>query len=165
LERLKTVKVAAALAAGIALGTSGCNLIQPQATLKQYSASDGINVNLGNVALRNLIIISNDGKTGNLVMGAVNTDSPVALHVEYMSAGKLADGHVVLPFSTQSTLFGTDGHTKVILEGINTEPGSLLEVSFSVGSKTATTLVPVLTSEQPEYAGLNPSSVLTITTH
>ena len=159
------VLVAAALAAGIALGTSGCNLIQPQATLKQYSASDGVNVNLGNIALRNLVVISNDGKTGNLVFGAVNTEVPVALHVEYKSGAKVADGHVVIPFSTQPTLFGTDGHTKVIVEGINTEPGSLLEVAFTVGSKTVTSLIPVLTSEQPEYKGLNPSSVLTVTTH
>ena len=159
------VLVAAAVAAGIALGTSGCNLIQPQATTKQYTASDGVNATLGNVALRNLVIISNDGKTGNLVMGAVNTDTPVALHIEYTSAGKLADGHVVLPFSTQSTLFGTDGHTKVILEGINTEPGSLLKVSFTAGSKSQTVLVPVLTSEQPEYKGLNPAAVVSVTTH
>ena len=159
------VLAAAALAAGIALGTSGCNLIQPQATLKQYTASDGVSATLGNVALRNLVIISNDGKTGNLVFGAVNTEAPAALHVEYKSGSKLADGHVVIPFSTQPTLFGTAGHTKVIVEGINTEPGSLLEVSFTAGNKTQTVLVPVLTSEQPEYHGLNPGAVVTVAAH
>ena len=159
------VIVAAAIAAGVALGTSGCNLIQPQATTKTYAASDGINVNVGDVALRNVVIISNNGQTGNLVMGAVNTGTPVALHVEYKSAGKVADGHVVVPFSTQPTLFGTAGNSKVILTGIGTEPGSLLEVAFTVGSKTTTSLVPVLNSDLPEYHGLNPASVVTIAAH
>lgn len=159
------VIVAAAIAAGVALGTSGCNLIQPQATTKTYTASDGVNVNVGGIDLRNVVIISNNGETGNLVMGAVNTGAPVAMHIEYKSAGKVADGHVVVPFSTQPTLFGTAGNSKVILTGIGTQPGSLLEVAFTVGSKTSTTLVPVLNSDLPEYKGLNPGAVVTIAAH
>lgn len=159
------VIVAAAIAAGVALGTSGCNLIQPQATTKTYTASDGINVNVGNIDLRNIVVISNNGQTGNLVMGAVNTGTPVALHIEYKSAGKVADGHVVVPFNTQPTLFGTANNSKVILTGINTQPGSLLEVAFTVGSKTTIALVPVLNSELPEYHGLNPGATVTIAAH
>lgn len=159
------VIVAAAIAAGVALGTSGCNLIRPQATTKTYTASDGINVNVGNIDLRNIVVISNNGQTGNLVMGAVNTGTPVALHIEYKSAGKVADGHVVVPFNTQPTLFGTANNSKVILTGINTQPGSLLEVAFTVGSKTTIALVPVLNSELPEYHGLNPGATVTIAAH
>lgn len=158
------VIVAAALAAGVALGTTGCNVIQPQATTKVYAASDGINLNVGDVALRNVLIISDNGQAGNLVMGAVNTGTPVALHIEYKSGGKVADGHVVVPFSNQPTLFGTSNNSKVILTGIGTQPGSMLEVKFSVGSKSTTTLVPVLNSDLPEYRGLNPASVVTIAT-
>ena len=40
------IVLAASLALGVALGTSGCNLIQPQATTKQYDASDGVGVNV-----------------------------------------------------------------------------------------------------------------------
>ena len=159
------VIVAAAIAAGVALGTTGCNVIQPQATTKQYSASDGINANVGGIELRNLMIVSNNGETGNLVMGAVNTGAPAALHIEYKSAGKVADGHVVVPFSTQPTLFGTANNSKVILTGMNTEPGSMLEVAFTVGSKTTVTLVPVLNSDLPEYHGLNPGATVTIAAH
>lgn len=159
------VIVAAAIAAGVALGTSGCNLIQPQATTKEYAASDGINLNVGDVALRNVVIISNNGQTGNLVMGAVNTATPAAMHIEYKSAGKVADGHVVVPFSTQPTLYGTANNSKVILTGIGTVPGSMLEVKFTVGSKTTTTLVPVLNSDLPEYNGLNPGATVTIAAH
>ena len=144
------VFVAAAIAAGVALGTSGCNLIQPQATTKTYTASDGVSANVGDVALRNLIVLSNDGKTGSLMMDSVNLTTPQALHIEY----KGSDVHAVIPFSTQPTTFGSETGTKIILTNINTQPGAMLQVTFTVGSKTTTTLVPVLTTAQPEYHGL-----------
>ena len=67
------VLVAAALAVSVALGTAGCNLIQPQATRIAYDPSDGVSVNVGGLDLRNLMIISDNGKTGNFLLSAVNS--------------------------------------------------------------------------------------------
>lgn len=154
------VFVAAAIAVGVALGTTGCNLIQPQATTKQYAASDGINVNVGDLALRNLVVLSNDGKTGSLMMDSVNLATPQALHIEYTGA----DVHAVVPFSTQPTAFGTASGTKIILTNIATQPGAMIQLKFSVGSKSTTTLVPVLNTELPEYHGLPTGSSATVET-
>ena len=64
------IVVAAALALGVAFGTAGCNLIQPQATTTPYDASDGVGINVGDLSLRNLMIISDNGETGNLLLSA-----------------------------------------------------------------------------------------------
>ena len=67
--------IAAAIVAGVALGTSGCNLIQPQATTKSYNASDGVAVQVGTLNLQNLILISNDGELASLMRGRIEVDS------------------------------------------------------------------------------------------
>lgn len=155
------IVAAVALAAGIALGTAGCNLIQPQATTNQYDASDGVGVNVGGIQLRNLIVISDTGKNGNLLLSATNaTGEDVKLHIEFASGGSLVDGHVEVPSNDKvPTSWGAEGEEPLILTGIDTQPGSLLEINFEANGKTATTLVPVLTSAQPEYEGLQPKSV------
>jgi hypothetical protein len=158
------VVVAAVLAVGVALGTAGCNLIQPQATRIAYDPSDGVSVNVGGLDLRNLMIISDNGKTGNFLLSAVNSSGEdVKLHIGFVSDGDVIDGHVEIPSNAKvPTSFGTKDEDRIILGGINTQPGGLLEVAFEVGEDMKTVLVPVLTSAQPEYEGLAPKNVISI---
>ena len=144
------IVVAAALAVGVALGTAGCNLIQPQATTTPYDASDGVGINVGDLQLRNLMIISDNGETGNLLMGAAN------------STGEDAELHIGFVSDKQVTSWGSGSEDRIILGGINTIPGGLLEVAFEANGETKTVLVPVLTSAQPEYEGLEPKKVTKI---
>lgn len=156
------IAVAAALALGVALGTSGCNLIQPQATTYKYDPSDGISVDTGDVELRNIVVISDTGKVGNLIMNTVNTTgADLDLTIEFVSKDKVVAGNLSVPYSEQSVAWGTGKNDLIILEGIATEPGGMLEMSFQSGDGEAkTVLVPVLNSELPEYAGLNPAAVI-----
>ena len=158
------VLVAAALAVSVALGTAGCNLIQPQATRLAYDPSDGVSVNVGGLDLRNLMIISDNGETGNFLLSAVNSSGKdVKLHISFISDNTIIDGHVDIPSNAKvPTSFGTKDEDRIILGGINTIPGGLLEVAFEVDGDMKTTLVPVLTSGQPEYEGLAPKNVITI---
>jgi hypothetical protein len=158
------IVVAAALAVGVALGTAGCNLIQPQATTTPYDASDGVGINVGDLQLRNLMIISDNGETGNLLMGAANsTGEDVELHIGFVSGGTVVDGHLDVPSNDkQVTSWGSGSEDRIILGGINTIPGGLLEVAFEANGETKTVLVPVLTSAQPEYEGLEPKKVTKI---
>lgn len=158
------IVVAAALAVGISLGTAGCNLIQPQATTNPYDASDGVGINVGDLQLRNLMIISDNGETGNLLMGAANsTGEDVELHIGFVSGGTVVDGHLDVPSNDkQVTSWGSGSEDRIILGGINTIPGGLLEVAFEANGETKTVLVPVLTSAQPEYEGLEPKKVTKI---
>lgn len=158
------IVVAAALAVGVALGTAGCNLIQPQATTTPYDASDGVGTNVGDLQLRNLMIISDNGETGNLLMGAANsTGVDVELHIGFVSGGTVVDGHLEVPSNDkQVTSWGSGSEDRIILGGINTIPGGLLEVAFEANGESKTVLVPVLTSAQPEYEGLEPKKVTKI---
>lgn len=159
------IVVAAALAATVALGLSGCNLIQPQATLKQYDASDGVGVNVGDIAVRNLIIVSDNGQDGNLLLTAANTTGKnVKLNIQYTVDGKVLGGVITVPHSQFTTDWGRTADTQIILTDINTPAGAVLPVTFQYGdadSKTA--YVPVLTSGQPEYKGLAPKPQPTAT--
>ncbi len=150
----------AALALGIALGTSGCNLIQPQATTKSYNASDGVSVSLGSLQLRNLIILSDDGQLGSLMLNAVNTgDRDVTFTASYVAAGVTHSvTNVAIAGQKVVNGWGDRGEQQIILEQIATAPGAMLEVVFSDGVNEKTTLIPVLTTAQPEYSGLGPVS-------
>ncbi len=84
---MKTRLIASvALGAAVLLGTTGCNLIAPQATTIDYSASDGVNVpaEAGPLSVRNALIVANDdGTTGNLVAAIVNdTTEQLVLRIE-----------------------------------------------------------------------------------
>ena len=156
------IAISAALALGLALGTSGCNLIQPQATRASYDASDGVSFNVGELQLRNLTLISNDGQSASLLMSAINTTgSDISLSVQFLSKGKMVEGTLLIPNSTAVTSWGAASENKIILDGTNTPAGSLLKMYFQYGSADgATMLVPVLTSDQPQYNGLEPSTVV-----
>lgn len=159
------VFVAVALAAGVVLGTSGCGLLQPQATRIQYDPSDGVSVQLGDIYLDNILVISDNGEDGNLLMAVTNaTGEDVTLDLGFVSAETLAEGEVIIPNNVKvPTSFGTDKENTVILNGIATIPGGLLEMAFALpGGQAQTILVPVLNSELPEYAGLEPQKVTTI---
>ncbi len=149
------------LASGVLLGTAGCVFITPTATLDQYDPSDGVSGQVGDVALRNVIAISNeDGSAVSLFMAAVNTgDAAARLNIQVDSAGAPSTLTVVIP-AGQTTLFGntTDDEQIVILEP-GVPAGGLLPVYFQYGTNEGTQLfVPVLNADF-EYADLGPRIV------
>ena len=158
------VVVAAALAVGVAFGTAGCNLIQPQATRHAYDPSDGVSVNVGDLQLRNLTIISDNGQTGNFLLSAANsTGEDVKLGIGFVSGGQIIGGTVEVPSNDKTpTSWGAKEEDRILLGGINTQPGGLLEVAFEVNGDVKSVLVPVLTAAQPEYEGLAPKKITKI---
>ena len=62
-----------AVGAAVVLGTTGCNLVAPQATTIDYSASDGVNVpESGPLQVRNALIVADEeGTVGNFVAAIV----------------------------------------------------------------------------------------------
>ena len=78
----------AALALGLALGASGCSMLTYQATTEKYDASDGVSVDIGELDLRNVLVVSEDGEDGNLIMTVVNnSDEDVELGVQFGEGG------------------------------------------------------------------------------
>lgn len=147
------------LAAGLLVGTAGCNLVAPQATTKHYDASDGVSANLDGVDVRNALIVRDDGELGNLVVTMVNTGTKSAkVTVQYESAGEKSTETVTLP-ANSSTPFGpADGET-ITLVDMGSQPGALLPVYFQAGAgEGKEILVPILNADMEEYAELLPKA-------
>jgi len=154
-----------ALVAAVALGTAGCNLIQPQATTHHYDPSDGVGANVGDIKLRNLVLISDNGQVGQLMFDAINTTgTSITLHVAFTANGSVSKQNVIIPSSEQPIGFGGPDEKQVQLSDFGVPPGGMIQLAFeAAGSETVTTFVPVLTTAQPEYKGLTPTPTPTPT--
>ncbi|RLP77410.1 hypothetical protein D9V32_02890 [Mycetocola tolaasinivorans] len=148
------------LAATVLVGTAGCNLIAPQATLKHYDASDGVSANVGTLEVRNALVISFPGKEGVLAMTVVNTgDSAQTLTVEY-PGGRVS----VEVAASGPTAFGANGNPGITLPGFTTPAGADAATVFQYGTETgAEARVPVLDSADDfafqEYKTLTPTPI------
>ncbi len=145
----------AALALGLALGASGCSMVTYQATTEHYDASDGVSLNVGDLDVRNALVVSDDGVDGNLVMTVVNSsDDDVTLGVQIGSGGDTTEIEVG---AGQTLALGSEEEEPVLLEGIDAEPGGLVSLYFQYGDvEGVEKQVPVLDSRLPEYADLAP---------
>lgn len=138
-----------ALAATVVFGATGCNLVAPQATTKEYDPSDGVSVNVGDLRLNNMIVITEDGADGNLIFTARNTGSAHSVSLQFgeddTTVTTVIDGET-------STVFGGDDNDPIALEGIDTMPGSLLPLYVQYGNETGKkVLVPVLDGSISPY--------------
>ena len=146
------------LTAGILLGTSACGFFAPQATLIHYNASDGVSGDVGEIHIRNALLLSTDGELANLVVSVVNpTSTPQSLLVQYESSTGKVSQKVPVEGNTTVT-FGTEGAPSVVLENMDSQPGSLFPVYFQYADETGIELLlPVLDGNQGEYSTLLPT--------
>jgi len=151
------------LAVGVALATAGCNLVAPQATRAIYDPSDGVGATVGDLDIRNAMIISEDGEVGTLVVSLINdTDETLSVEVQYdTSTGRTSDTVDAVPGRTE---IRPDSTESVLMEGLDTLPGSLFPVYFQYGSEEgAELLVPILRNDLEAYATLTPAPSATPT--
>ncbi|WP_448810803.1 hypothetical protein [Agromyces bauzanensis] len=146
----------AALALGLALGASGCSMITYQATTEKYDASDGVSVNIGDLDLRNILVVSDDGEDGTLVMTVVNRgERDATLGVQFGEGG--GDVVEVDVEAGQTLVLGSKDEDEVVLEGIDAEVGGVLPMFFQYAdAEGVEKLVPVLDSRLSEYSHLAP---------
>ena len=160
------VKVRAAMsvlvAAVLAVGIAGCSFTNGDQTLpRNYDPSDGVSATVGQVDVRNALIVTEDGSRGNLVLSVVNQSrTQQQLSVQYESSAAPGGRRTVtLPVAARSVeTIGAEGSQQLVLEGIDTTPGALFPVFFSSGNaEGAQVKVPVLDPTLAEYQGLLPS--------
>lgn len=166
---------AAALALALGAGLTGCNMISPQRTTMEYAASDGVNVDLGDIAVRNaLLVVDSDTETAsqaNLVFTAVNPTDQNAQITVAVAGG--APTQIALPNNPESDVvkvgFGDTGPQLVTGQFVS---GTTVEVKFTATytdaegaqqTQEVTHLVPVLGATDPanvleEYSTLAPGS-------
>lgn len=151
---------------------ASCNFISPQRTVLPYSASDGVDVNLTKVFIRNAIAFassSSESTTLNLVFTIINiTHDDVTLNVE-LEDGSNKD--ILVPFNPESKIVKMGVDEQIILK--STKPiatGSThtmkFKATYKTEGKTASAVgeipVPVLGSENTkdilqEYRTLVPT--------
>ncbi|MEY4312746.1 MAG: hypothetical protein RLZZ319_255 [Actinomycetota bacterium] len=147
---------ATAVAASLLLGTAGCGVFVETATLKPYAASDGINVTVGSIDLRDVLIITDETGDGSLIGTVVNNSGTVAhLTVELRGATALTE---VIAVEPGVTLLGVAGSTATIFSGAELSAGQYATVYVQYGSADGVeTPVPVLDGTDPLYASYTPT--------
>ncbi|UOQ56496.1 DNA modification methylase [Leucobacter allii] len=144
-----------ALAAALALGATGCSLIAPQGTLEPYAPSDGIDVSVGGVHVRNIMLIADEtGENFNVVFGAVNsTGAPQDVTISFTGEGSSrAAAEFTVP--TGNTLFGNPaGEEAPVLVTIpDLKPGATVSAYFqTAGASELQREVPVLDGTLADY--------------
>lgn len=144
----------AALALGIVVAASGCSMVTYQATTEVYDASDGVSANVGDLDLRNILVIMKEGADeGNLIFTVANTGESNELTVEPATG----DAVTLEVGTNEQIVLGEGDEDPLLLEGIDTEPGAMMEIFFSAeGAEGVEILVPVLDGRLPEYRDLLP---------
>ena len=144
------------LAATLLLGTAGCGIFVDTATLNPYSASDGLNVDVGGLQLRNVLVITDESGDASLVFTIVNDTT----NVQYLIVELRTDTPVDL------TIVANEGLTKVgladgnpaIATGTALKAGQYVDIYFQYGGQDGVTMaIPVLDGSHSLYAPYAPS--------
>ena len=147
------------LAGALLAGTAGCTFISQQATLIHYDPSDGVGVNIGDVKVRNVILLVDDeGKAGSLLVTIVNTGSKTeTVTLQYSSGGdKLVTTKPVK--AGESLSFGnTTDQEQILILDPGVAAGGLYPVYVQTGKEPGQQLmVPVLNTSLAQYSTLSP---------
>ncbi|MFD1721392.1 hypothetical protein [Amnibacterium endophyticum] len=159
----------AAVTALVAGALSGCMFVTPQQTVRTYTPSDGINGQVGDVQIRNVLLLSSEGDVATMLGVLSNTgDSPASVTLRYSTATGTETTRVSVPANgvlslrpnvdAQAETQVTTRARSVRLTDVDLTPGALFPVGFSTGSADPVSLqVPVLDGSLPEYQPLVPT--------
>jgi hypothetical protein len=126
--------------------------------MKDYDPSDGVGTEIGELALRNIMLITNDAGEGNLVMTVVNSGgNDVSLNVQYTDGGSQINKTIDVPSAPALLRVGDDPGAAVLFSGSDVIPGGLAPIYFQYAENPGElVMVPVLDGTLPEYELLVP---------
>lgn len=152
---------AIALSGAVALGLSGCTMWMHVETARPYNPSDGVNFTVGDLQLRNVLVITEDGELGNLIGTAVNlTDTDIDFTVQWKADGEYQEVELTADANGRTT-FGLDD--QVGLEPLGESAGGLLEAVVHIGDGQKGVRIPVLDATFAEYEDAIPTPTPTPT--
>jgi hypothetical protein len=154
-----------ALAALLVLGTSGCTLSAVQGTLVQYQPSDGTAADIGNLKLRNVIGLTENGDDISLLMTLINSgDDDFEVTFQFVDAdGEKITSDPVTVEANSSVHVGGGGDTEVVLRNVGVVLGSLVTVYVYNGEEGKELHVPTLDGSIAAYSDLLPGPAPTPT--
>ena len=164
----RRIAATAVLAAGLLIATAGCTFLTPQATEIKYDPSDGVSLNVGDLQVRNALVISPKGTDGNLVGVFINTSkSPIEVEVQYTSHGalKATTEELDIPLAAGQVLsLGNPGVPQEVFQGLNVPPGALAKVFVEYDGVAGKNVdLPVLINSDGSYNGDAPKPTPTPT--
>ncbi|MDN5797312.1 MAG: hypothetical protein L0H79_16365 [Intrasporangium sp.] len=154
-------RVLAALVAAttVTLGTAGCMVFSPVQTDVPYAPADGIQTNLGSVAIRDLVLVTN-GSGEAMVSGGLVNQSAQAVTLQFapqLEGGSTSGTEIQLQPSERVNL----AEQGLQLTGVAAKPGRVIPVQVTSSTAGTTLLnVPVMAAEG-YYATVTPTAVPT----
>jgi hypothetical protein len=152
--------VLAALLGCLALvgGLAGCSERSPIQSVKPYDPTDGLVVNMGSLAVRDLLVVSAGTGQPGVVSGALVNTGTSDLTVSFTAQGDSAtSAPVSVPAGQLVRLGSGNGATNVQFATVSVPPGGLLAVRVSTPPTGPRVLeVPVLTPSL-EYSTITPT--------
>lgn len=147
------VAASIALAAALLVGTTGCTFWANIATQEDYDPSDGVGTEVGDLAIRNALLIGETGDALNLVMTvASSADVDRRLIVQWEADGERLSEAIVVAAGERTRVGGPDDEIQIVLEGTDATIGGLFPVFFVyTGAEGSEVMVPVLDGSLPEY--------------
>ena len=146
-------RLAASLAvAALAFGVTSCGAINEQATNTDYAASDGVNFDVAEAQVRNLMYVTNEEGSEARLIGSVVNDSDSALTLS-VKAGS-ATATVSVPADSSVKLEDDENETE--LSSFDTTAGHHVESTFSAAGETIDFSIPVVDGTLAEYRDFVP---------
>ena len=147
------VGAAIALSAALLVGTTGCTFSAEIATEKEYDPSDGVGAEVGELAIRNALLIGETGDELNLVMTIASAaDVDRRLTVQWEADGERVTEALVVAAGDRTRVGGPADENQIIISGTGATIGGLVPVFFAYsGAEGVEVLVPVLDGALPEY--------------
>lgn len=152
-----------ALSGVLALALAGCNFLTPPSTTEPYDPSDGINFNVGDLELRGVLVITDDGEVGSLLATAVNqTSSDIDFTLQWQTDGTWYEVELVADANGR-TDFGFGDGERVNLDNLGVQPGGLLDAAVHTEETQKGAQIPVLDTSFVEYEDSLPTPTPTPT--
>lgn len=156
-NRAQRLSLIAAIGIG-AMAFTGCSAINPQSTTMEVAVSDGVHLDMGQLKLRNVLIISEAaGKSGHVAGTFYNeADSDIILTI---SGAQGAQTQVTVKPGIPLVL--SSQNDNAVLSTMAQGPGSMETIELrqsGAGSKTASLNVPILDGTLAEYKNLVPTT-------
>lgn len=134
------------IAAAAVISTAGCSAINYQATTHQYSASDGVRADIGEVQFRHIMFVANEEGGDARLLGAVNNRTREDVSIEIEAAGD-SFSFDLEPGETANL----EHDEEYIVSSIEAAPGAMQSVTISVDGESEDIEATVLDGALEEY--------------
>ncbi|MFJ2619632.1 hypothetical protein [Glutamicibacter sp. NPDC087344] len=147
-------RIAASLAvAALAFGVTSCGAINEQSTATDYAASDGINVDVADAEVRNLMFVTNAEATEARLIGTVVNSSDSDLNLQIKAANATP---VTVSVPAEGEIKLEDDANETVISNLNVAAGRHADTQFTASGTTVDFSVPVVDGTLAEYRDFVP---------